>query len=374
MVHFSKQTELVQIGNRKDEKHGAISTPIYLSTAYHHDEIGLGQGYAYSRTGSPTRDVLEEAVASLESGDDAFACSSGMSAVQLVFSMFEKDSHFIVSRDLYGGSYRMFELFERNYGFTFTYWDGREEEQLNEYIQENTKAVFLETPTNPLMQETDIALTAKFTERHELLLIVDNTFYTPYIQRPIEEGADVVIHSATKYLGGHNDILAGLVISKGEKLGKELKYLHNACGSILAPFDCWLLIRGLKTLALRMNQHEKNALIIQQFLEDHSSVTDVFYPRRGGMVSFLIAKEEWVSTFLKSLKLFSFAESLGGVESFITYPATQTHAEIPEDIRKEYGLTNCLLRISVGIEDEIDLVADLQQAFQECEKLLNLEV
>ncbi|WP_438318240.1 PLP-dependent transferase [Sporosarcina sp. FA9] len=368
MVRFSKQTELVQIGNRRDEKHGAISTPIYLSTAYHHEEIGLGQGYAYSRTGSPTRDVLEEAVARLESGDNAFACSSGMSAVQLVFSMFEKDSHFIVSRDLYGGSYRMFELFERNYGFTFSYWDGKEEAKLEECIQKNTKAVFLETPTNPLMQETDIALTAKFTKRHELLLIVDNTFYTPYIQRPIEEGADVVIHSATKYLGGHNDILAGLVISKGEKIGEELKYLHNACGSILSPFDCWLLIRGLKTLALRMNQHEKNALIIQRFLQKHSSVTDVFYPGRGGMVSFLIANEEWVPTFLKSLKLFSFAESLGGVESFITYPATQTHAEIPEDIRKEYGLTNCLLRISVGIEDEIDLVADLKQAFQECEK------
>ena len=374
MTNHRKETELAQIGNKKDENLGSISTPVYFSTAYRHEEIGLGHGYAYSRSGSPTRDVLEDAVAVLESGDDGFACSSGMSAIQLVFSLFEKDNHFIVSRDLYGGSYRMFELFERKYGFTFSYWDGEDEGELDKLVQENTKAIFLETPTNPLMKETDIAQTAKFTNSHDLLLIVDNTFYTPYIQRPIEEGADIVIHSATKYLGGHNDVLAGLVISKGKKLGEELEYLHNACGAILAPFDSWLLIRGMKTLALRMDQHERNAKKIKLFLEDHPLVTDVYYPGRGGMVSFLIAEEILVPTFLKALNLFAFAESLGGVESFITYPATQTHAEIPEEVRNEYGLTNCLLRVSVGIEHEEDLIADLDQALQKCQELYSQKV
>jgi len=374
MVNFRKETELVQIGNKKDENFGSISTPVYFSTAYRHEEIGLGHGYAYSRSSSPTRDVLEEAVAELESGDNGFACSSGMSAIQLVFSLFEKDNHFIVSRDIYGGSYRMFELFEKKYGFTFTYWDGEEPAELEKLVQPNTKAIFLETPTNPLMKETDIAQTSKIAKRHKLLLIVDNTFYTPYIQRPIEDGADIVIHSATKYLGGHNDILAGIVVSKGKELGEELDYLHNACGSILSPFDCWLLIRGMKTLAIRMNQHERNAKKVRQYLQDHSLVTDVYYPGRGGMVSFLITEEKLVPLFLKSLKLFAFAESLGGVESFITYPATQTHAEIPEEIRKEYGLTNCLLRVSVGIEHELDLIADLEQAFQKSEELYSQKI
>lgn len=374
MTNFRKETELVQIGNRHDENFGAISTPIYLSTAYRHDEIGLGHGYAYSRTGSPTRDVLEEAVAKLESGDDAFACSTGMSAIQLIFSLFEKDSHFIVSRDLYGGSYRMFELFERKYGFTFSYWDGDDLGELDQLLQANTKAIFLETPTNPLMKETDIKATSTFAKQHDLLLIVDNTFYTPYIQRPIEDGADIVIHSATKYMGGHNDVLAGIVVSKGKALGEELNYLHNACGSILSPFDCWLLARGLKTLALRMDQHERNAKKVKTYLASHPLVTEVLYPGRGGMVSFLVTDEKLVPTFLKSLKLFAFAESLGGVESFITYPATQTHAEIPEAVRNEYGLSNCLLRISVGIEHEADLITDLEQALEACKSLLSQKV
>lgn len=357
----------MQIGNKKDEKLRAISTPVYFSTAYRHEEIGLLNGYDYTRTGNPTRDVLETAVADLERGERAFACSSGMSAIQLIFSLFEKGDHFIASRDLYGGSYRLFEIFEEKYGFNFSYWDG-DDESLEQLIQHHTKAIFIETPTNPLMKETNLSFVSKMAKKHQLLLIVDNTFYTPYIQRPIENGADIVIHSATKYLGGHNDLLAGLVISKGEKLSEDLAYLHNACGAVLSPFDCWLLIRGMKTLALRMKQHESNAKKIMQYLKSHRLVTEVFYPGKGGMVSFLIAEERFVSPFLKALKLFTFAESLGGVESFITYPATQTHADIPEEVRIKYGLSNCLLRVSVGIEHADDLIADLDQAFQQLEK------
>jgi len=374
MVSYRKETELAQIGNRKDESLGAINTPVYFSTAYRHDEIGLGDGYAYSRTGTPTRDVLQSGLAKLESGDHGFACSSGMSAIQLVFTLFEKDNHFIVSRDIYGGSYRMFEIFEKKYGFTFSYWNGGNADELEKLIRPNTKAIFLETPTNPLMKETDIKVTSKFTKKNDLLLIVDNTFYSPVIQRPIEEGADIVIHSATKYLGGHNDLLAGVVVSKGKEIGEELEYLHNASGAILAPFDCWLLIRGLKTLAIRMAQHERNAKQVKEYLQAHSLVTDVYYPGRGGMVSFLIQEEALVPTFLKALKLITFAESLGGVESFITYPATQTHTDIPEEERNEYGLTNSLLRVSVGIEHIDDLITDFKQAFEVCNELLKQKV
>ena len=237
-----KETFLVQIGNRREEYFRAVSTPIYFSTAFRHEEIGLQDGYDYIRTGNPTRDVLEKAVAELESGEKAFATSSGMAAVQLVFALFEEGSHFIASRDIYGGNYRLFEIFEEKYNFSFTYWDGKDYGELETFIRENTKAIFIETPTNPLMQTVDLRKISTFTKRHEIFHIVDNTLYTPYIQRPLEEGADIVVHSATKYLAGHNDVLAGLVISKGEALNEELAFLHNSIGqcchhmTVLASF------------------------------------------------------------------------------------------------------------------------------------------
>jgi cystathionine gamma-synthase len=364
---YHQETEFVQIGNERDEHYRAVSTPVYFSTAFRHEEIGLLSGYDYTRTGNPTRDVLEKSVALLEKGERAFATSSGMSAIQLVFSLFEKDDHIIASRDIYGGSYRLFEIFEAKYGVTFSYWDGESIEELKGLIHEGTKAIFIETPTNPLMKETDIKQISAITKRYELLCIVDNTLYTPYIQRPLEEGADIVIHSATKYLAGHNDVLAGLVVSKGEKINDELAFLHNSIGAVLGPLDCWNLIRGMKTLALRMDKHEENAKEIVPFLQAHPLVDEVFYPGRGGMLSFIIANEAQVSPFLKALKLFTFAESLGGVESFITYPKTQTHGDIPEEIRLSYGLSNSLLRLSVGIEHASDLIADLKHAFKEVE-------
>lgn len=361
---YYQQTDLAQIGNERDEHFRAVSTPVYFSTAFRHEEIGLLTGYDYTRTGNPTRDVLEESVARLEKGEHAFATSSGMSAIQLVFSLFKKGDHIIASRDIYGGSYRLFEVYEAKYGLTFSYWDGESTDKLITLITQHTKAVFIETPTNPLMKETDIKRISSIAKQKGLLCIVDNTLYTPYIQKPLELGADIVVHSATKYLAGHNDVLAGLVISKGKDINDELAFLHNSIGAVLGPLDCWNLIRGIKTLAIRMDKHEQNAKAILPFLQAHPLVNEVFYPGRGGMLSFTIAKESHVSPFLKALKLFTFAESLGGVESFITYPKTQTHADIPEEVRLSYGLSNCLLRVSVGIEHAEDLKGDLEQAFE----------
>ncbi|GIN89479.1 cystathionine gamma-synthase [Siminovitchia terrae] len=366
-MSLKRETLLVQTGNDRKEPLGAINTPIYLSAPYRHQNIGLSNGYDYIRTGNPTRDVLERSIAELEKGNRGFACSSGMSAIQLVFSLFTSEDHIIAVRDLYGGSYRMFEWFSTNYHLQFSFWN-QEHESIHPLIQSNTKALFIETPTNPLMKETDIRALAEIAKVNGLLLIVDNTFYTPLIQRPIEWGADIVIHSATKYLGGHNDLLAGLVVSGDEELSTKLFEIHNTCGAVLGPFDSWLLIRGMKTLALRMRQHEENARKIHSYLIQHPLVTTVHYPGKGGMVSFEIANESRVSPFLSALKIFTFAESLGGVESLITYPATQTHDDIPEETRKSYGLSSRLLRISVGIEHADDLISDLEQAFNQLEK------
>lgn len=364
------ETILAQIGNRKEEPLRSINTPIYFSTAYRHEGTKLEEvdGYDYIRSGNPTRDVLENAIAVLENGDRGYACSSGMAAMQLVFALFEKGDHFIASRDLYGGSYRLFDLYEEKYGFSFTYWDGKDYDELDGLVRENTKAFFIETPTNPLMQTIEIGKVTEKAKKHGLLTIVDSTLYTPYLQKPLDEDADIVVHSATKYLAGHNDVLAGLVAAKGEKLCDDLYTLHNAIGAVLSPFDCWTVIRGMKTLALRMRQHEENAKQLIPFLENHPLVKKVFYPGRGGMLSFEIQREGLVVPFLRAIRLFTFAESLGGVESLITYPVTQTHMDIPQETREAYGLSNCLLRVSVGIENAQDLIDDLDQAFEKIDK------
>ncbi|WP_017728070.1 methionine biosynthesis PLP-dependent protein [Halalkalibacterium ligniniphilum] len=357
------ESVLVQIGNRIDERTGAVNTPVYFSTAYRHTGIGESTGYDYARTGNPTREVLENAIALLEEGDKGFACSSGMAAIQTVFSLFESGDEVVASQDLYGGTYRLFEQGWKRWGLNFSYADPRNIQAVEEAITERTKALFIETPTNPLMQEASIQELAKVAKKHNLLLIVDNTFYTPLLQQPIVEGADIVIHSASKYLGGHNDVIAGLIVAKGEAVCERIGYYHNGIGGTLSAFDSWLLIRGMKTLALRMEKHQENAKKIAAYLEAHEGVVDVLYPGRGGMLSFRIASESHVNPFLQQLKLISFAESLGGVESLMTYPATQTHADIPEDIRLANGVCNRLLRFSVGIENVNDLIADLEQAF-----------
>ncbi|WP_019155668.1 methionine biosynthesis PLP-dependent protein [Robertmurraya massiliosenegalensis] len=359
---YQPETTLAQIGNRSEKTTGTVNPPIYLSTAYRHEGIGQSTGFDYIRTGNPTRQILEETIAELEEGDAGFACSSGMAAILTVLSLFQSGDEWIVSKDLYGGSYRILEEGFKKWGLNVTYVNTSDVFNISQSITERTKAIFIETPTNPLMEQTDINEVAKVAKEHNLLLIVDNTFYTPYIQKPIKDGADIVIHSATKYLGGHNDVLAGLIVAKGKSLCETLAFYHNGNGAVLSPFDSWLLMRGMKTLALRMEKHEQNAKQLVEFLSAHNDIKDVLYPGRGGMISFRVQNEAWVNPLLKSLQLITFAESLGGAESFITYPATQTHADIPEEVRFETGVDNCLLRFSVGIEHVTDLINDLEQA------------
>jgi cystathionine gamma-synthase len=365
---YKLDTKLAQIGNRSEEITGAVNVPVYFSTAYRHEGIGQSTGFDYSRTGNPTRQVLEQTIADLEGGDQGFACSSGMSAILTILSLFKANDEWIVSKDLYGGTYRILEQGFKKWGLNSKYINTSDTSKIESEITSNTKAIFIETPTNPMMEQTDISEVAQIAKKHNLLLIVDNTFYTPVLQQPIKLGADIVIHSATKYLGGHNDVLAGLIVGKGEKLCEELAKFHNTMGAVLSPFDSWLLMRGMKTLSLRMERHEKNAKEIVEFLKNHDSIVDVLYPGKGGMISFRINSEKWVNPFLQNLQLISFAESLGGVESFITYPTTQTHADIPEEIRNEVGVDNRLLRFSVGIEDAQDLKEDLRQALEKVEK------
>jgi cystathionine gamma-synthase len=362
MTTVKIETLLAQLGNRSETQTGTVNPPIYLSTAYRHDGIGESTGFDYIRTGNPTRKLLEAGIAELEGGKQGFAYSSGMAAIHSLLCLFAPGDEIAVSADLYGGTYRLFEQIWKTYGVKIkschTYSD------FVESITERTKAFFIETPTNPLMQEMDIREIAQLTRANELLLIVDNTFYTPILQRPLEQGADIVVHSATKYLAGHNDVLAGLIVAKSADIGTRLEEYQNATGAVLSPFDSWLVMRGMKTLSLRMKQHEENAKKISHFLKEREEVTDVLYPGKGGMISFRLKSAEWVNPFLKSLNIISFAESLGGVESLMTYPATQTHADIPEEVRIQNGVCNCLLRYSVGIEHIDDLILDLRQAFE----------
>lgn len=369
MTNRSIETRLVQLGNKSEEKTGAVNPPIYLSTAYQHQGLGQSTGYDYSRTKNPTRTLLEEGIANLESGDFGYACSSGMAAIQLVLSLFQSGDELIVAEDIYGGTYRLLAHYANAYDIRTTYTEFADDQETELLITNKTKAIFIETPTNPLMQEIDIKQITNLANKHNLLLIVDNTFLTPYLQRPLELGADIVIHSATKYIGGHNDVLAGLVVAKGDAICDKLAVIHNAAGAVLSPFDSWLLIRGLKTLSLRMEKHEQNAKVIAAFLKNEPVVSEVLYPGKGGMISFRLKESEWVHPFLQGIQLITFAESLGGVESFITYPATQTHADIPKEARIKRGICDRLLRFSVGVENVEDIIGDLKQVFNKLGKV-----
>ncbi|HWL25887.1 MAG TPA: methionine biosynthesis PLP-dependent protein [Ureibacillus sp.] len=369
MTKKAIETKLVQLGNLSDPKTGAVNPPIYMSTAYKHGGIGQSTGYDYTRTKNPTREILEKGIADLESGDAGFACSSGMAAVQLVLSLFKPGEEIIVPDDIYGGTYRLLKTFSQTYNISPKYF--KPEQDIESLITENTKAIFLETPTNPLMLEFDLDKFAAISKKHNLLFIVDNTFYTPYFQRPIEHGADIVLHSATKYIAGHNDVLAGLVVAKGQELCDKLTFAHNGMGLVLSPMDSWLVIRGLKTMHLRLKQHDSNAKKVAAYLESEPLVTDVLYTGKGGMLSFRVKNADMVNPFLQNIQLITFAESLGGVESFITYPATQTHADIPYEERVARGVDDRLLRFSVGVEEAEDIIADLQQVFDRLRKEFN---
>ena len=356
-------TMLAHVGTATDPATGAITTPIHLSTAFGHPGLHESTGYDYTRTASPTRDVLQDALARLDVGTAAFALSSGMAAVQLaVETLAPYGGRVVALEDLYGGTYRYLQVLAEEGAYDVDFVIG--EEGLREALKNPASLVMIETPTNPMMAEIDIERVAGWAHAAGALLVVDNTFYTPVVCRPLERGADVVVYSATKYLGGHNDVMAGAVVVADPELGERLMYRLNTTGATLGPFDCFLLLRGLKTLSLRMKRHEANALLVAEFLEASEHVSRVLYPGRSGMVSFDPADDVDIAVFLETVRVFTFAESLGGVESLVTCPSVQTHADVPPATRAAYGLTDRLLRLSVGIEDAEDLVADLRQALE----------
>jgi cystathionine gamma-synthase/cystathionine beta-lyase len=377
-TQLSLVSRIVQIGVGRDEKTGAISFPIYPSATYRHPGVGESTGFDYTRSGNPTRQMLEEGLALLEGGSRGLAFSSGMAALTTLFLHFSADDHLVVSEDLYGGTYRVLAQVFAKLGLTATYVDTTKTAAVAAAITDRTKAILVETPGNPLLGVADLTALAALCRQHNLLFIVDNTFLTPLLQRPLDLGADVVIHSATKYLSGHNDLCAGALVARDTALGERLYFLQNSTGAILPPQDCWLLIRSLKTLALRMERHCQSALTVARWLKTQQKVTAVYYPGLedhpghelsktqakgfGGMLSFRVESPDVARAALKKLRLISFAESLGGVESLMTLPAVQTHGDIPREERERLGICDSLLRLSVGIEDVKDIIADLEQA------------
>ena len=355
--------------------YGAISYPIYQSATYAHPGVGQSTGYDYSRLQNPTREHLEKTVASLENGIDALAFSSGMAAITLMMELFKPGDHLIVDADLYGGSIRLFNHVAEKNGIEFSSVDCHKE-NVAAYIRENTKAVYIETPTNPMMNVTDIKALAEITKKHNILLIVDNTFLSPYFQNPLDLGADIVVHSGTKYLGGHNDTLAGFLVTNREDISERFRFLIKTTGAGLAPFDCFLIQRGIKTLGVRMDRAQENAIEIAKWLKEQDIVKKVVYPGFkehpgyeimkkqargfGSILTFEVDSKERAYHILENVKLIQFAESLGGTETLITYPITQTHADLSKEELDRNGITDRILRLSVGIEGAEDLIADLE--------------
>lgn len=362
----------------KLEHYGAISYPIYQTATYEHPQARQSTGYDYSRLQNPTREHLEKMIAGLESGIDAFALSTGMAAITLLMELFRPGDHLIVEADLYGGSIRLFDHVNKKNNYEFTHLNCAEDD-IEGAIQDNTKAIYIETPTNPMMNVSDIAAIAEIAKKHGLLLIVDNTFLSPYFQNPLKLGADIVVHSGTKFLGGHNDTLAGFLVTNNEEVRDRLRFLIKTTGAGLAPFDCWLILRGMKTLGIRMERSQENAIRIAEWLKTQSIVQKVYYPGLpehpgyeimkkqargfGSMITFQMDSKEHALQILKQVRMIKFAESLGGVETLITYPTTQTHADVPEEVRLKNGITPCTLRLSTGIEDIEDLLGELSEVF-----------
>lgn len=374
------KTRLIHGGIFGDEATGAVSTPIYQVSTYKQEAVGKFKGYEYSRTGNPTRHALEELIADIELGHAGFAFGSGMAAISSVMMLFSAGDHVILTDDVYGGTYRVVNKVLNRFGLEFTFVDTGDLAAVEAAVKENTKAIFIETPTNPLLKVTDIEEVSKFAKTKGLLTIVDNTFMTPYLQNPISLGADIVLHSATKYIGGHSDVVAGLVVVNSAELAEDLHFVQNSIGAILGPQDSWLLIRGLKTLGIRMEEAVSNAQKIAEFLDQHEAVNAVIYPGLsthkghdlmkkqatgfGAMISFDVGSREKAEELLAKLRYFTLAESLGAVESLISVPAQMTHASIPVERRGELGILDGLVRISVGIEDVEDLIEDLENALK----------
>jgi cystathionine beta-lyase/cystathionine gamma-synthase len=374
-------TICLHAGQEPDPSTGAIVTPIYQTSTYVQDELGVHKGYEYARTQNPTRFALERNIAAIEGGKAAFAFASGMAAIGAIGTMLKAGEHVVVSRNTYGGTFRFFDKVLTRAGVTFSWVDTADLSQVEAAITSATRVLFVETPTNPSMQLTDLAAAAALAHRHGLRLVVDNTFASPCIQRPIELGADLVMHSTTKYLNGHSDSVGGIVVATRDDDIEWLRFVQNAEGAILGPFDAWLVLRGTKTLAIRMERHNANGLALAEFLEAHPKVKRVLYPglashpqhalaKRqmrgfGGMIAFELESFEAARRLLNAVRLCSLAESLGGVETLISHPATMTHASVPPERRVALGITDGLVRLSVGIEDVDDLKADLAEALDQ---------
>jgi cystathionine beta-lyase len=373
-----------------DELTGAISVPIYQTSTFVQEAPGVNRGYDYARTGNPTRFALEQIIAQLENGSIGIAFASGLAAIDSILKLLQSGDEIVAVDDIYGGAFRLFTQVYEKFGIKVNYVDTTRIENVFEAVNEKTKLIWLETPTNPTLKISDIAGIAKIAKANRCWLCVDNTFASPALQQPLSLGADIVIHSATKYLGGHSDLIAGLVVAREKSLGDQIKFLQNACGAILSPFDSWLVIRGIETLHLRVKQHCANAQIVSEFLQTHPAVEKVYYPGLpshpnhhlaknqakgfGGVVSFSLKEdtEEAATQFVTSTGLFKLAESLGGVKSLVSHPASMTHKTIPTQKRRAAGVADSLIRLSVGLEEAEDLVKDIEQALS-CVKIKELQ-
>ncbi len=375
------ETIAIHAGERPDRAFGAISVPIYQTSTFVFEDVGKTKGYDYSRTANPTRKVLEDTIAQLEGGKAGFAFATGIAAETTVMHLLKAGDHVISGDDVYGGTYRLFQNVMCDFGLEFTFLRMGSRETIEQAIKPNTRMLWLETPSNPLLNIVDIEMAVDVAKKHKLLTVIDNTFATPYFLRPIEYGVDLVVHSTTKYLNGHCDVVGGAVVTTTDELTERIQFLLNAMGTCASPFDCWLVLRGIETLPVRMRQHEENAIAVANYLSQDPAVKKVFYPglkshpgheiaRRqmkgfGGMVSLeLNGGIEAVNGFLKRIKVFPLAESLGGVASLVEHPATMSHASMPENYRKKVGITDQLIRLSVGLENIDDLIEDLRQALE----------
>jgi len=374
------ETRAVRGASGGDSRTGAISFPIYQSATFKHGGLNESTGYDYSRLQNPTVEELEKTVALLERGEEALAFATGLAAITCCIHLFKGGDHVIVSEDLYGGTFRLFDKIYRGFGIEATFVDTSDLEEVKKAVKKNTKCILIETPSNPSLKITDIRAIGKIAKENDLIFIVDNTFLTPYYQRPLELGADLVVHSGTKYLGGHNDVLAGIIVAKDKTYVERLRYVQMSTGATLGPLEAWLVLRGIKTLHIRLDRAQENAIAVANWLNKQEEIAEVHYVGLvgsegyeinksqssgfGTTLSFRVKDRELVAKILKRVKVVSFAESLGGVDSLITYPFTQTHAEIPDDFRKKLGIDEYLLRVSVGIENIEDILNDLKQAIK----------
>ena len=371
-------TKAIHVAQEPESVTGSVTTPIFQTSTYAQEEIGKHKGFEYARTQNPTRFAWEKNVASLEGARWGYAFGSGMAAIDTVMRLLSSGAHVVCSEDMYGGTFRLFDKVLSRYGYQFSAVDMSDIEAVKAAIRPETAMIYTETPTNPMMRITDIAAMAAIAKESKALLVVDNTFATPYLQKPLSLGADIVLHSATKYLGGHSDLVSGVVITDREDIAQQIGFLQNAVGAVPGPFEPWLLLRSVKTLALRMEKHQQNAQAIAQLCEQHPKVHSVWYPGLashphhglaaqqmsgfGGMISIEVGSYQQAQTFARAIKVFTLAESLGGVESLLCHPVSMTHGSIPKEKRDRLGITDGLLRLSCGIEDKEDLIADIEQA------------